>query len=75
MTGAAIWTRGMTQRFGEVTAVNQVDLAVAPGEIYGFLGRNGAGKTTLIRALLGLITPTLRRGDGARHRRLTRINE
>ena len=58
MTGAAIWTRGLTQRFGEVTAVNQVDLAVAPGEIYGFLGRNGAGKTTLIRALLGLITPT-----------------
>jgi ABC-2 type transport system ATP-binding protein len=58
VTGAAIWTRGLTQRFGKVTAVNQVDLAVAPGEIYGFLGRNGAGKTTLIRALLGLITPT-----------------
>ncbi len=58
VTTAAIRTRGLTRRFGTVTAVDRVDLSVAPGEIYGFLGRNGAGKTTLIRALLGLITPT-----------------
>lgn len=58
VTGPAICTQGLTRRFGGLTAVDQVDLAVAPGEIYGFLGRNGAGKTTLIRALLGLIRPT-----------------
>lgn len=58
VTGPAICTQGLTRRFGDLTAVDQVDLAVAPGEIYGFLGRNGAGKTTLIRALLGLIRPT-----------------
>ncbi len=57
MTTAAIRTRGLTHRYGRVVALEQVDLTVAPGEIYGFLGRNGAGKTTLIRALLGLITP------------------
>ncbi|WP_106402273.1 ABC transporter ATP-binding protein [Actinocorallia populi] len=54
----AIRTRGLTHRFGRTTAVDGVDLTIAPGEIYGFLGRNGAGKTTLIRVLLGLITPT-----------------
>jgi ABC-2 type transport system ATP-binding protein len=58
MTELAIQTSGLTHRFGELTAVDNVDLAVRRGEIYGFLGRNGAGKTTLIRALLGLITPT-----------------
>ena len=57
MTTTAIRTRGLTHRYGRVVALEQVDLTVAPGEIYGFLGRNGAGKTTLIRALLGLITP------------------
>ena len=54
----AVRTSRLTHRFGELTALDQVDLEVEPGEIYGFLGRNGAGKTTLIRALLGLITPT-----------------
>jgi ABC-2 type transport system ATP-binding protein len=49
---------GVTHRFGDVTALDRVDLEVAAGGVYGFLGRNGAGKTTLIRALLGLITPT-----------------
>ncbi len=59
MTGrAAVLAAGLTHRFGEVAALHEVDLEVARGEIYGFLGRNGAGKTTLIRALLGLITPT-----------------
>lgn len=55
---AAVRAAGLTHRFGDLTAVDHVDLEVAPGEIYGFLGRNGAGKTTLIRALLGLVAPT-----------------
>src|SRR3954470_22757819 len=54
----AVRTRGLTHRFGALTALDRVDLEVAPGEVYGFLGRNGAGKTTLIRVLLGLVTPT-----------------
>ncbi len=53
----AISTVGLSHRFGTLAALDGVHLEVAPGEIYGFLGRNGAGKTTLIRALLGLITP------------------
>ena len=54
----AIETNGLTKRFGDVTAVNSVDLRVGVGEIYGFLGLNGAGKTTTIRALLGMIRPS-----------------
>lgn len=55
---AAVVAEGLTHRFGSLTALDGVDLEVAAGEIYGFLGRNGAGKTTLIRALLGLLAPT-----------------
>jgi ABC-2 type transport system ATP-binding protein len=58
MTGWAIRTHHLTRRYGQVTAVDDVELSVAAGEIYGFLGRNGAGKTTLARLLLGLIRPT-----------------
>jgi ABC-2 type transport system ATP-binding protein len=56
---AAIQAEGLTKQYAEVTAVDSLDLAVRPGEIYGFLGRNGAGKTTTIRMLLGLIRPSL----------------
>ncbi|MEO0536503.1 MAG: ABC transporter ATP-binding protein [Cyanobacteria bacterium P01_A01_bin.123] len=44
-------TRGLTKRFRRQTAVNDVDLAIGPGEVYGLIGPNGAGKTTLIRML------------------------
>src|SRR5512142_2708899 len=54
----AIETNGLTKTFGQVRAVDSVNLRVKPGEIYGFIGLNGAGKTTTIRALLGLIRPT-----------------
>ena len=54
----AVLTRGLTKRFGNFTAVDDVDLAVRPREIFGFLGANGAGKTTTIRVLCGLLLPS-----------------
>ncbi|WEH16919.1 ATP-binding cassette domain-containing protein [Streptomyces sp. VNUA24] len=50
--------RGLTKRFGEVTAVDDLTFEVRPGRIVGLLGRNGAGKTTSLRMLLGLCRPT-----------------
>jgi len=50
----AVETEGLTKRFGDRTAVDDVSLVVPRGVAYGFLGHNGAGKTTLIRVLLGL---------------------
>ena len=55
---AAIATRGLTKRYGDVAAVDGLDLSVEIGELFGFLGPNGAGKTTTIRMALGLIVPT-----------------
>jgi ABC-2 type transport system ATP-binding protein len=49
---------GVTKRFGELLAVDGVDLRVATGEVVGLIGANGSGKTTLIRMLLGLLPPT-----------------
>ena len=51
-------TRGLVKRYGEIVAVDHVDLSVEPGDVYGYLGPNGAGKTTSLRILLGLIRPT-----------------
>jgi ABC-2 type transport system ATP-binding protein len=51
-------TRGLVKRYGEILAVDNVDLTVHVGDVYGFLGPNGAGKTTTLRMALGLITPT-----------------
>ena len=50
--------RGLVKRYGEILAVDHVDLNVRTGDVYGFLGPNGAGKTTTLRMALGLITPT-----------------
>jgi len=55
---AAIQTWGLSKRYGDVRAVDAVDLRVDRGEVYGFLGLNGAGKTTTNRALLGMIRPS-----------------
>jgi ABC-2 type transport system ATP-binding protein len=55
---AAIVSEGLTRRFGELTAVRDVNLSVAPGQFYGFLGPNGAGKSTTIKMLTGLLAPT-----------------
>jgi ABC-2 type transport system ATP-binding protein len=57
-TEAAIETTGLTKRYGDLVAVDRLDLRVERGEIFGFLGPNGAGKTTTMRMLLGLIRPT-----------------
>lgn len=53
-----ISTRALTKRFGQLRAVDGIDLDVRSGDIYGFLGANGSGKTTTIRMLLGLVLPT-----------------
>jgi ABC-2 type transport system ATP-binding protein len=58
VSGLAIETHQLTKNFGDVRAVDAIDLRVGLGEIYGFLGLNGAGKTTTIRALLGMIRPS-----------------
>jgi ABC-2 type transport system ATP-binding protein len=54
----AIETNGLSKSYGEVRALDSVDLRVQQGEVYGYLGLNGAGKTTTIRALLGMVRPT-----------------
>ena len=61
--GFAIDVRGMNKRFGDRTVVNNIDLQVRTGEIFGFLGPNGAGKSTTIRLLLGFLHPTAGSGQ------------
>jgi ABC-2 type transport system ATP-binding protein len=58
MTGPAVQLKNLVKRFGDFTAVDNVTLDVARGEIFGFLGPNGAGKSTAIRVLCGLLLPT-----------------
>ena len=58
MNDYAVEANGLTRHFGNVTAVDAIDLAVSNGEIYGFLGPNGAGKTTVLRMLTTLLLPT-----------------
>ena len=51
-------TRGLTRRFGDLTAVDHLDLTIAEGEIFGLVGPDGAGKTTTLRMLCSLVSPT-----------------
>jgi ABC-2 type transport system ATP-binding protein len=53
-----IRSAGLTKRYGQVLAVDSIDLEVQEGDVYGFLGANGSGKTTTVRMLLGLVLPT-----------------
>jgi ABC-2 type transport system ATP-binding protein len=78
---AVLEVRGLTKRFGEVTALREVSFSLDRGEIVGVLGPNGAGKTTLIHSILGLIKPTSGRitlfgkpMDGGRTELLKRMN-
>jgi len=69
---AVITIEGLTKRFGEVVAVDDLSFEVDQGTVVGFLGPNGAGKTTTLRTLLGLVTPTTgtARIDGRPYRAL-----
>ena len=58
MSEPIIRTVGLTKRFGDFTAVDDLSLTVAPGTIFAFLGGNGSGKSTTIRMLIGLLQPT-----------------
>lgn len=66
-----IETRGLTRRFGKITAVNDLNLKVPVGSLFGLIGPNGAGKTTTLRMLTGLLEPTsgeiLLNGQAANH--------
>src|SRR5919202_3784516 len=55
---APVEARGLVKRYGDIVAVDRVDLTVHPGDVYGYLGPNGAGKPSSLRMLLGLIRPT-----------------
>jgi ABC-2 type transport system ATP-binding protein len=72
--GIPIEISGLTKRFGQVTAVEDLSFTVEPGRVTGFLGPNGAGKTTTLRALLGLVRPTEGSAtfDGRRYKDLKR---
>ena len=58
MNDLPVEARGLVKRYGDLTAVDHVNLTVARGDVFGYLGPNGAGKTTSLRMLLGLIRPT-----------------
>lgn len=57
-THVVLETRGLTKRFGTITAVDDLDLQVRQGEVLGFLGPNGSGKSTTVSMVLGLVTPS-----------------
>lgn len=77
MSNLVIQTSDLTRRFGDLRAVDNLELQVPAGSIYGFLGPNGAGKTTTIRMLLGLIRPNTGKvllfGEPMRSKRLANL--
>ena len=66
--GIVLRAEGLTKRFGDVVAVDGLDLEVRDGEVFGYLGPNGAGKTTTVRLLCALIAPTSGTAEVAGHR-------
>ena len=81
-TSPVILTEGLTRHFDDITAVDNLNLEIYPGEVLGFLGHNGAGKTTTVRLLNGVLTPTSGKAqvlgldptvDGAELRRRTGV--
>jgi ABC-2 type transport system ATP-binding protein len=64
---SCIAVQGLTKRFGDFTAVDNISFAVEPGEVFGFLGPNGSGKSTTIRMLCGILRPTSGRAEVAGH--------
>src|SRR5438270_2150587 len=62
-TGAAIVAEGLRKRFGDVVALDGIDLEVAEGTVFGLLGPNGAGKTTAVRILATLLEPDAGRAE------------
>jgi ABC-2 type transport system ATP-binding protein len=66
--GTILRAEGLTKRFGALVAVEDLDLEVREGEVFGFLGPNGAGKTTTLRLLCALIAPTAGTAEIAGHR-------
>ena len=65
-SGAAIRVAGVVKRFGDVVALDGIDLEVEPGTVFGLLGPNGAGKTTTVRILTTILKPDAGTADGAR---------
>ena len=65
MTDVAIRTEKLTRHFGNLVAVDAMDLQVTAGQFFGFLGPNGAGKSTTIKMLTGLLAPSFGQCRGA----------
>ena len=55
----AVELRNVTKRYSDIVAVNNMNLTIGTGEIFGLFGPNGSGKSTTIKMLMGLVTPTL----------------
>jgi len=66
-TEVILRTTGLTKKFGKRTAVNNLNLEIRKGEVFGFLGPNGSGKSTTVSMIVGLIKPDRRQRERLRH--------
>jgi ABC-2 type transport system ATP-binding protein len=62
--GDVLELQGLTRRYGDLVALDDLSFAVAEGQMFGFVGPNGAGKTTAMRIILGVLAPTPAKSDG-----------